>query len=105
MGNHSFECPGPPCFSVRTFTEVLRTSEHFPPKDAGYAQQVQFTKQQAMPCETERPTDLPVVWDAFRGQFLRYGFSNEFAICQGLEWVQRYPLRVLVLLSLDPGSD
>ncbi len=76
MGNHSFGCPveqqhihGLPCLSVRIFTEILRSSEHFSPKDVGYAKQVQFTKQQAMPWEAERSTDLPVVWDAFQASF------------------------------------
>jgi hypothetical protein len=75
---------------VRTFAEVLRSSEYFSREDASYAQQVQFTKQQAMSWEAERSTDLPVAWDASWGQFLRYGFSDELIICQGLEWVLRF---------------
>jgi hypothetical protein len=38
------------------------------------------------------------VWDASRGLFLRYGFSDELTVCQGLEWVLRFFRRSFVIL-------
>jgi hypothetical protein len=84
---------------MRAPAEILRPLEHLLHEGAGSTQQIQLTEQQAMTRETKRSADLPSTRDALWGQIMCNGFCNELAIRQGLEWIWRFALCIVILLG------